>query len=226
MIIFILYGLSPVLDAVWFALGYRFILRSYPLSMILLAVISLYAVVSIPALRITLSKTQKVFSALLLPLSAINGMYFVYKSNWVEILIFVLICCGCSAVMLIKYAGSIFLKIISAAVSLIFIGFLLYFSFIDAIFQDFGRRTVVKSIDSPQKRYTAEVIDNDEGALGGDTLVEIKENGKDVDLFVLKLTKAPIRIYTGDWGEFETMQTAWTDQHTILINGKEYSIND
>jgi len=225
MTIFVLYSLLPICEIVGPALGYRFDLRSYSISIIVLAVFSLNEMACLLLFRMSLNKQQAVFSALLLPMSVINGLVFVYKSDWRATIIFVLVCCGCSAVILVKHAWPFVLKIISAALSVMLILFLLYFSTVDYIFQDLGSSTVVKSIASPQKRFTAEVIDNDQGALGGSTIVNIRENGKDINLSILELTKSPIRIYTGDWGEFESMQISWADEQTIIINDKEYSIN-
>ena len=42
-----------------------------------------------------------------------------------------------------------------------------------AVFKDFGKKTVVQTIPSPSGKYYAQVIDDDQGALGGNTIVEV-----------------------------------------------------
>lgn len=95
----------------------------------------------------------------------------------------------------------------------------------DLLFQDFGVNIVVKSAVSPQKTYTAEVINNDQGALGGNTLVSVREEKK-IDLLICEFSKVPICVYMGEWGEFDQMKISWKDEETLLINQKEYKINN
>jgi hypothetical protein len=85
---------------------------------------------------------------------------------------------------------------------------------------------VVKSVTSPQNVYVAEVIDSDQGALGGDTFVTVQNLSKTINLFVVKFSKAPVSIYSGEWGEFKNMQIQWEDEHRLTINGKEYYIDN
>jgi len=226
MVICILYAFLPICKIIAAIGGYDFVLNNYLISIIVLALISIVAVVSLNILKISLSKTQAIFSALMLPLSAINGLFYIYESNWKLTIIFVLICCGCSIVMLAKFSSPFILKIVSAVLSILLIVLLLFFAFIDFIFEDFGFNTVMKSVASPQNTYTVDVIDNDQGGLGGATLVDVNYNNRSVNLFYCKLSKSPIRIYTGKWGEFENMQISWKDEHNLIINDIKYYIDD
>ncbi len=226
MVICILYAFLPICKIVAAIGGYDFVLNDYPLSMIVLAFISIVAVVSLNILKISLSKTQAIFSALMLPLSAINGLLYIYQSNWKLTIIFVLICCGCSIVMLAKFSSPFILKIVSVVLSMMLIVLLLFVSFVDFIFEDFGSNTVVKSLASPQNTYTVEVIDSDQGGLGGATLVDVNYNNKTVNFFLGRFSKFPLRIYTGKWGEFEKMQISWKDEHNLIINGIKYYLDD
>lgn len=225
MIICIIYSFFPILQIMGVVCGYNFALRSYPISIVALAVISLVGTVLILSLKISLNKTHAVFSALLLPLSAINGLFFIFYSDWNATCAFALICCGCSIAMLIKFAYPIALKITSTILSILLILCLLFFAYIDFIFQDFGYDTVVKSVTSPNNTYIAEVIASDQGAMGGDTLVDVRNNSKPINLFICNISKSPIRVYSGHWGEFENMKISWKDEHTLIINSKEYYIN-
>ena len=177
-------------------------------------------------IKTSLNKANTVFSALLLPLSTINGLFFIFYSDWKATFAYALVCCGCSIVMLVKYASPIALKITAAILSILLILFLLFFAYFDFIFEDFGWETVVKSVTSPKNTYIAEVIASDQGALGGDTFVDVRNNSKPINLFIFNISKSPIRVYSGHWGEFKNMKISWKDEHTLIINSKEYFIND
>lgn len=205
--------------------GYNFALRSYPISIVALAVISIVGTVLVFSLKIAFSKTQAVFSALLLPLSAINGLFYIRYSGWGATFVFALICCGCSIAILIRFAYPRALKITSAILSILLILCLLSFTYFDFIFQDFGKVETVKTVTSPENKYTAEVIAVDQGALGGATLVKVRSNSKSVDLLFCSISKQPVRVYSGRWGEFESMKISWKDENTLLINGREYYMN-
>lgn len=176
MILCLLFAFLPFGSVCAKILGYEFDLRSYPISVIALAVVSAASFLLLSSQKIFLSKVEAVFSALLLPMSAINGLFLVFKSDWRAAVIFVLICCVCSAAMLLKFVHPFSLKMVSAIASGFLIVILLFVSFLDTVVQD--ANTVVKSIPSPQSTYTAHVIDNDQGALGGNTYVTVEYNKK------------------------------------------------
>ncbi len=224
MILCLLFAFLPFGSVCAKILGYEFDLRGYPISAIALAVASAASFLLLSSQKISLSKVEAVFSALLLPMSAINGLFLVFKSDWRATVIFVLICCVCSAAMLLKFAHPFALKMVSAIASGFLIVILLLASFLDTIVQD--ANTVVKSIPSLQSAYTAHVIDNDQGALGGNTYVTVEYNKKIINLFICELSKPPVGVYRGDYGEFAYMQVSWKDEDTLIINGLDYDITD
>lgn len=225
MIVCILYAIFPVCRIVSAICGYDFVLRNYPVSVVFLAVASIIVSVLLLSLKISLNKVQMLFSALLPPISAINGLFFALDGGWEATAFFTLICYGCSIVILAKFAHPFALKIISAVLSVSLVLLLLFSTWIISIFGDLGLKTVVKSVTSPQNTYTAEVIDDNQGALGGNTLVNVWNNGKMIDLFICKFSQLPIRVYTGNWGEFNNMKISWKNEHTLIINSREYYIN-
>lgn len=75
--------------------------------------------------------------------------------------------------------------------------------------------TVVMTLESPDGTYVAHVIDNDQGALGGATIVKVQKT---------KGFKKSRRIYIGEWGEHRTMDIYWKDDRCLVINGVEYPI--
>ena len=98
-----------------------------------------------------------------------------------------------------------------------------FFSFIALIFGDIGQNTVVQTVESPNGKYYAQVIDSDQGALGGDTFVDVYERGK-INAILFQIENEPQRIYSGDWGEFKNMQIHWKDDNCLVINSVEYEI--
>ena len=87
-----------------------------------------------------------------------------------------------------------------------------------AVLKDFSKKTVVQTIPSPSGKYYAQVIDHDQGALGGNTIVEVykKSNPK----------AKPQTIYDGEWGEYKTMEIYWEDDNCLVINGIQYKIEN
>ena len=71
--------------------------------------------------------------------------------------------------------------------------------------------------------YYAEVIDSDQGALGGDTLVNVYKKGE-LNIFIFKIKKKPQRVYLGEWGEYKNMQIYWKNENCLIINSTEYKI--
>ena len=86
-----------------------------------------------------------------------------------------------------------------------------------------GQNTIVKNIESPNGSFYAQVIDSDQGALGGDTLVNVYEK-REIDTFIFKLKDKPQRVYLGEWREYESMHISWKDDKCLVINSVEYEI--
>ena len=206
--------------------GYDFILRNDSVFLAVLAVLSGTAAMLLFWNRSPVSRTQAVFSALLPLCSAVNGLFFLLDSSSRRTTVLgVLVCYACSVAILAKAVLRPAWKIASTLLSAVLTGILLFSSFLSLVFGDLGVKTVVSSAPSPQKTFTAEVIDSNQGALGGSTLVLIRSNNAaGADLLLCKFSKAPVCVYTGHWGEFQTMKLAWKDERTLIINGMEYAV--
>lgn len=90
-------------------------------------------------------------------------------------------------------------------------------------FGNIGQNTVVKNIESPNGNFYAQVIDSDQGAFGGDTLVNVYEK-REIDTFIFKLKDKPQRVYLGEWREYESMHISWKYDKCLVINSVEYEI--
>lgn len=64
-------------------------------------------------------------------------------------------------------------KIVSLVLSALMVLPIGFLSFIVLIFGDIGQNTVVQTVDCPSGEYYAQVINSDQGALGGDTFVDV-----------------------------------------------------
>lgn len=135
-----------------------------------------------------------------------------------------LICfASCFAVSFL-YKNKPIVRAVCAGFNSILLLLLLAAFFFKMTFGQLVQETVVKQAVSPNRSYTAVVIDSDQGALGGNTLVDIEQNASEINVWFGRFTKIT-RVYTGRWGEFDTMSVEWKNDSTLLIHGKSYQID-
>ena len=103
-----------------------------------------------------------------------------------------------------------------AAVVLFFVA--LFFSLLEQF--PFGSKTVVMTVTSPDGSYYAAVIDSDQGALGGDTLVNVHKWVIRTPLF--RLEAIGEQVWYGDWLAYENMDIYWNTDKCLVINGEEF----
>ncbi|MEE1010507.1 MAG: hypothetical protein U0L11_00560 [Acutalibacteraceae bacterium] len=213
----------PLCKAICRCFGYEFTLFNYTVCAVIFTVVSVFCVIGSSITKEKIIKKSDTAMLTFLPLfSVINWVVYLFKSSdKVIVTICMLICFVCTAIMAIKHIRPIFLKIISIFTPSLALFPIALLSFL--LLLPFGRNTVVKTIPSPEGTYYAEVTDSNQGALGGDTLVHIHKSKK-LDFLLFDITKTPERIYTGDWKEYETMQIHWKNEHCLVIDEIEYSI--
>lgn len=85
-------------------------------------------------------------------------------------------------------------------------------------------REVVQKVVSPGGGYTAIVTSVDQGALGGDTIIEVRDERKSVNLLVGSFVSSR-EVYRGGWGEWETMALFWEKEGILSINGTAVSVS-
>ncbi len=134
-----------------------------------------------------------------------------------------ILCAGLCCFLAIRHGKSPTLKGISLVLTGICLILIFHLGFFIYLFGNIGHNTVVQTVPSPNKTRYAEVIDNDQGALGGSTIVCVKEYWN-LDLFILEITKKPYNIYIGEWGEFEDIKLHWDTEEILVINGKRYGL--
>ena len=92
------------------------------------------------------------------------------------------------------------------------------------VFGNIRQDTVIYTRISPDGGYCAEVAASDHGALGGNTLVRVHDNGSSINALVFRISKNPVTIYSGDFGEFTDIEIYWKSENRIVINGTEHTI--
>ena len=223
-LLFVLTILYPVGVTITACLGYNFELISVSAFAIATAALSVCIVVLDLICKNTLeNNTMWILLAIIATLSLINAVFYVFKCSQICVIVSVLLSSGCCCYLTVKYGKPLTLKVVTLVLSALMILPICFFSFIALVFGNIGQNTVVQTVESPSGKYYAQVIDSDQGALGGDTLVDVyKKSG--INLILFKIENKPQRVYFGDWGEFENMQIHWKDDNCLVINSVEYEI--
>lgn len=222
--LFALTMLYPLGVAIAACFGYSFELISVSIFAVVLAVLSVFILVLDIAAKSSLeNNTVRVLSAVLTPLSLINAVLCISECPRFLVIASVLLSAGCCCRLTVKYGKPRVLKIIALILSALMILPICFFCLAALNLVNIGQNTVVKTVESPSGKYYAQVIDSDQGALGGDTLVDVYED-YGINILFFKVEKKPQRVYSGDWGEFENMQIDWKDDNYLVINSVEYEI--
>ena len=217
----ILYPAGVIITA---CLGYSFELISVSAFAIAIAALSVWVVALDLNCRNTLENdTIRILLAIITPLSLINAVFYIFECPQIWVIASVLLSAGCCCYLTVKYGKPLTLKVVTLVLSALMILPIGFFSFIALIFGNIGQNTVVQTVESPSGKYYAQVIDSDQGALGGDTLVDVYQDCG-INALVFKIEKKPQRVYFGEWGEFNTMQIHWKDDNCLVINSVEYEI--
>lgn len=247
---YLLTALLPVGAIISSHCSFSFQLFSTPGFALLLAALGIFLVVLDLCSKFKIKNMfLSLFLATLMPLAVINAMFFggscdqlffsildlLYDRQFFFIsiqavplgqpltVLSVLVHLICCCILTVKHVKPLALKILSPSLSALMvlpIGYILFFAL---LIGNFGNETVIKTIESPGGTYCAQVIDSNQGALGGNTNVEVQETWK-IDALLFKVQKQPRRVYSGDWMEYETMDIYWKDDGCLVINSVEYPI--
>lgn len=220
-LLLILLMLHPFGVALSSTMGYTFELFNDTVYAIMMAVVAGYTVVLSANTEIgSFSKLQTVLA----PISLIASVFFLLDVMSPWIVIIMAICVGCCIYLSWISVRPKLLKVISLILTALLISPVGFLGFIALVFGGIGKNTVIQSVPSPNGTYYAELIDSDQGALGGDTLVDV-HHSKRINALLFQIEKKPQRVYHGEWGEFEDMEIYWKDDNCLVINSKEYDVN-
>lgn len=223
-LLFVLTILYPAGVITTACIGYNFELISISAFAVALAALSVCVIVLDLLCKNTLeNKVIRILLAIITPLSLINAVFYIFECPQIWVIASAFLSAGCCCYLTVKHGKPLSLKIITLVLSALMLLPIGFFRFIALIFGNIGQNTVVRTVESPSGKYYAQVIDSDQGALGGDTLVDVYQDCR-INAILFKIEKKPQRVYFGDWGEFENMQIHWKDDNCLVINSVEYEI--
>jgi len=224
-ILVVLYVFLPIGHLIGVATGYTFSIFNNSIFAVLLGIVSIFSLILVFREKPSMNRVNRILSFLLFPLSIITGYCLIFGSTWRFTGLFIGICCVCGFIILVKDARPIWLQIIVAILSCLIGCLLVLFVFFDMCFGNFVGRTIEKVVYSPEGTYVAEVINSDQGALGGNTLVDVSCL-KNINLLICQFADSPGNVYRGKWLDFETMEIYWEDDDTLVINDKVYHFGE
>ena len=223
-LLFALTLLFPVGALVSACFGYAFELTSFLAVSVIMAVISVFTVIfSIVSKDKINNKYIILLLYILTPLSFINAVIYIFESGQIIVAACALVSFVCTSFLMIKNFKIKLRKMVALVLCALMTTFIFFFSFIMLMFGNIGQSTAVKNIDSPSGNLYVQIVDSDQGALGGDTLVNVYEK-REIDAFIFKLKDKPQRVYLREWREYESMHISWKDDKCLVINSVEYEI--
>ena len=212
---------GPILLSVFDYQVVEFAFAPYAFVLALTAVAD--AVLMILLRKAVRSRLSQVLETVCLPLAVINWLFCLTATGSPFAVVCYLIYFAAIVFLFFASVRLIVLKVVSGVLSGILIFPLVFISFLVGTFGNISANTVVDTIPSPDGGYYAEVVDSDQGALGGNTLINVYENsGFSVGIF--HVVKKPNRVYTGEWREYQSMQVFWRDEHCLMIGSTAYPI--
>ena len=167
-----------------------------------------------------IGKISSVFLSGSLLLNQINTLVFIFWADNQAAMLLIALWFLMTAILVAVYVKSIALTATFYTLSGIFVLPILLF----IMLSDFGARTVIAREVSPDMRYCAEVIDDDQGALGGATLLLVYRLDGSFSIGSFDFRKSQIELRSGPWGEFESL--SWQDSEHLSMNGTIYEITD
>ena len=171
----------------------------------------------------TINTVTSVLSGLLVPVSVAHLFAWTWESGSFWMLALSLVWVAFACLLVCAYSSRSFFQGAQMGGSAVVLFFALVICLIRCFF-NIGTVTVVQTLPSPAGTYYAALIDDDQGALGGNAVVEVHDTRKKLDLFVLEISKNPQIVYFGDWGKFENMKLEWKSEQVLLINGAPHEI--
>lgn len=217
-------GFYPLLCLISYFFGYSVYLSFSVVYTLWLAVIFMYSNHFIKRNEeAEFSKSARICAAFLPLITAVNLGVYVFKHGSLPIALIMGVCLIFAAVIAEKVLESNKSKVLSVVSSGFICLIAVVLSFFAVSSSYLFTKRVEKFILSPDRTYYAEVVNIDQGALGGDTVVYVHRS-RVTNLFFLSFNKIPQKVYIGEWGEYKTMLIEWKNENCLVIDSKEYDI--
>lgn len=227
---FVLNLLLPVGSLITIIFGYSFELFNYSVMAIITFSLSLFFMVFTIRKNDFVEKYyKKRWFVLLSVLTFINFLSYCLKFNHESFYMTIIF----NLIMILNFVFTVVLNlllsdtkaklVVNIIAVLVLVLPLVFSSIFVVLFSGMGYVKVVRSVPSPNGEYVAEILDANQGALGGDTIIQIQEN-KGINCLIFKIEKKPNRIYLGEWGEFDDIDVRWENNEVVLIDSVKYPI--
>lgn len=167
-----------------------------------------------------IGRVHAVLLAVTLLLNQINALFFLFTAKNVFAVILTASWIAVAAAVAAVYVKRVGLKVAFYVIS----GVLVHPICLLILLSGFPTDTVVAREISPGGAYCAEVIDNDQGALGGATILNVYKYSESFSIGSFDFRKEETEVYNGGWGEFETLR--WIDDGHLQMNGTTYKMAD
>jgi len=224
----------PVGTALTSCFNLVFELRSYCIFAIVTALLAIaLTIISFIHKTPVGKKHLAVIFAASAPLSLVNAVFFIFKCGYriddplllvtaISMLLCIISCCCLSS----KHGKPIAFKITAMIISLLLLIPIIFLSFMFTLFDNISEDTVIKSVDSPSGKYCAQLIDNNQGALGGATLVKVYSNRR-FEALTFTISKKPQTVHIGPWNEnIENIDIYWDNDEFLYVGSEVYDIEN
>ena len=167
-----------------------------------------------------IGKISSVFLSVSLLLNQINTLMFIFRADNQAAMLLMALWFVMTAILVAVYVKNTALTATFYTLS----GILVLPIFLFIMLSVFGARTVIAREASPDMRYCAEVIDDDQGALGGATILMVYRLDGSFSIGSFDFRKSQTELRSGPWGEFESL--SWQDSEHLSMNGTIYEITN
>ena len=206
--------------------GYEFIVRNQIFWFLLNLFIQAMLLSTCIVKRKELTKATVVFAQALPTLAVVY--YFLadsFLSNVPEAMIafHALLCfIACYAVSLLNLNARVF-RVIATIWNTILLLLTLGMVALAMTYGSLGESVIARELPSPNQSYLATVEKRDSGALGGAKNVLVEDCKTSIDVGLGRFSKVQL-LYSGEWDE--RVSVSWADDHTLVINGKLFPLNE
>lgn len=223
-IFFVVHSLIPFCLLFSNLFGFSFSLTNYTAFSVICVIVSIFTlVVVLVETELFNDKKYSVLFGVSLLFCVVTWLFFISKCGVSLSLVFLLIAFACVAVINVKLTKGKKKKVVLSlltAVSFLFVSlFAIAFVFVGSI----GASTVLDTIQSPDGIYYAEVIDVDQGAFGGNTVVKVSKK-REAEILIFHFQEKGETVYIGEWNEYDDMEIFWKENNCLSINSEEYII--
>ncbi len=222
-ILTVLTALPPLGGLIASCFGYKFILASVTAYTAVNALLSVCLVV-LSARQIYKHRILGGVFALLAPLSVVNAGYLIRKETTIWVVLFALVCVGCSLFLVTKHSYTKSSKVATLMGSSLLILAISYSLFFTLPFGGASQNAIVFSTKSPSGTYYAEVVDVYKGKLRGNTVVDVYESDG-LNALIFRTYKSTKSFSLGGLRSLKSMKIYWKSDNRLVINSAEYKVD-